>query len=250
MSERKTAVLIHGLSEARQAWSRQVAFLEPSMEVVTYDVRGFGTSPVGAANGTVKQLADDLAQIVSATCASPAWLIGFSMGGVIAQRFALDFPELAKGLVLIASSSTVGRAGIEFFQHRIEQAEKGLDALRPVNHEDARGCFSMGDEQLIAEYQQLRVGAVGNVAGYLNAARAMLRLKDEAVTPELGSIARPTLVLAGERDPYCPPRASEMIASAIPKAELVVIPGAGHCMHWEARDATNTILGKFLENHE
>ena len=241
------AVLIHGLSEERSVWARQVPFLERSMEVVAYDVRGFGASPVGAGNGTVDQMADDLAQVLSARGVGPAWLIGFSMGGVIAQRFALDFPSLTKGLVLVASSCKVGRAGEEFFRHRLDTvANGGLAALAALNTDDARGCFAMGDEQLIAEYQRLRIGAVRDAEGYLNAGRAMLRLREAPIIQDLGAIDRPTLVVAGEHDPYCPPRASEMIASAIPGAELVVVPGAGHCFHWEAKDATNDIIGEFI----
>jgi pimeloyl-ACP methyl ester carboxylesterase len=65
--------------------------------------------------------------------------------------------------------------------------------------------------------------------------------------PELGAITCPTLVITGELDPYCPPRASEMITGAIPGAELTVVPGAGHCMHWEARDITNKLILDFIE---
>ncbi len=244
----QTAVLIHGLSEERSVWSQQEPFLQRSMNVISYDIRGFGASPVGAGNGTVGQMSDDLAQILSAHRAAPAWLVGFSMGGVIAQRFALDFPKMVQGLVLIASSCMVGRPGVAFFKHRIEQATQGgLEALASITANDARGCFSMGDEQLIAQYQQLRTAAVKDVNGYLNACRAMLRLADEPIMPELGSIDCPTMVLAGELDPYCPPRASEMIADVIPGAELTVIPGAGHCMHWEARDITNDLILEFIE---
>lgn len=105
----------------------------------------------------------------------------------------------------------------------------------------------MGDEQLIAEYQQLRCGAVRDPHGYLNACQAMLRLADDPLMPELGGIDCPTLVLAGELDPYCPPRASEMIAGAIPGAELAVVPKAGHCMHWEAPEITNDLIRQFIE---
>ncbi len=244
----KTVVLIHGLSEERSVWSRQEPFLSRSLNVVSYDVRGFGTSPVGAGLGTVGQMADDLAQILSAQSTGPVWLLGFSMGGVIAQRFALDFPQLVKGLVLVASSCTVGRPGITFFNSRIEQAkEGGLDAIKSITMDDASGCFSIGDEQLIEEYRQLRTGAVRDVEGYLNACRAMLRLADEPMMPELGDIDCPTLVLAGENDPYCPPRASEMIAAAIPGAKLTVIPAAGHCVHWELPELTNELVLEFIE---
>ncbi len=52
INEKETVVLIHGLSETRDVWSRQTAFLQSSMNVLTYDVRGFGSSPTGAADGT------------------------------------------------------------------------------------------------------------------------------------------------------------------------------------------------------
>ncbi len=249
-SSHKTAILIHGLSEARHVWSRQQAFLEQSMRVIAYDVRGFGCSPVGAANGTVAQMADDLAQILSARSTGPAWLIGFSMGGVIAQRFALDFPTLTSGLILIASSCTVGQAGQEFFRDRMGQVGAGgLETLAAINEYDARGCFSLGDEKLITEYQQLRIGAVRDVEGYLNAGRAMARLAEEPIVQDLCKIDCPTLVIAGETDPYCPPRASEKIAEAIPGSRLEVVPQAGHCLHWEASDATNKLMHDFLINH-
>lgn len=244
----RTAVLIHGLSEERSVWSRQESFLQRSMNVLSYDVRGFGASPVGAGNGSVGQMADDLAQILSAVSPGPAWLVGFSMGGVIAQRFALDFPDLVQGLVLVASSCKVGRPGQEFFHSRINDVTQGgLEAIASITQRDASGCFSMGDERLISEYQKLRTAAVRDPLGYLNACRAMLRLADEPMMPELGAITCPTLVVTGELDPYCPPRASEMIAGAIPGAELTVVPGAGHCMHWEARDITNKLILDFIE---
>jgi 3-oxoadipate enol-lactonase len=247
-STKTTAVLIHGLSEERSVWSRQASFLQRHMNVLSYDVRGFGASPVGAGNGTVKQMADDLAQILSAAGAVPAWLVGFSMGGVIAQRCAVDFPDMVAGLVLIASSCTVGRPGRVFFNDRIERVNNGgLEAIAAITSKDAPGCFSMGDEQLIAEYLELRTAAVRDPNGYLNACRAMLRLADEPMIQDLGAIGCPTSVIAGEFDPYCPPRASEMIAEAIPGAELTVVPGAGHCMHWEARDVTNDLILEFIE---
>jgi pimeloyl-ACP methyl ester carboxylesterase len=65
--------------------------------------------------------------------------------------------------------------------------------------------------------------------------------------PELGDIGCPTLVLTGENDPYCPHRASEMIAAAIPSAELRVIPRAGHCVHWELPEKTNTLILEFIQ---
>ncbi len=249
----KTIVLIHGLSEERRAWRRQVPYLQEHMNVIAYDVRGFGSSPVGGGNGTVAQMADDLAQIVSACVPGQVFLCGFSMGGVISQRFALDFPDMCKGLILVASSCVVGRPGAEFFSQRLGEVETGgLAMLIETNTGDARGCFAPGkegNEPLIAEYQELRVGAVRDVNGYLNAGRAMLRLNTEPMIQELTAIQQPTLVIAGELDPYCPPRASQMIVDGIPNAEMCVLPAVGHCLHWEDPGATNALIKDFVVTH-
>lgn len=243
MSDRPTVVLIHGLSETGKVWWRQVAFLEPTMRVISYDIRGFGDSPTGDADGSVRQMAVDLRELLNA----PAWLVGFSMGGVIAQRFALDFPELTKGLILIASSSAVGRGGQEFFHHRIEQVTTGgLESIAKTNDGDARGCFYTDNGELINEYKELRVGAVRDPAGYLNACNAMLGVGEKPLTPELSAISCPTSVIAGEHDPYCPPKASKMISDAIPGAELTIIEGVGHCMQFEASDKLNEHIANFI----
>ncbi len=245
-SDKDTVVLIHGLSETRDVWSRQVTFLQSSMNVLAYDVRGFGSSPTGAADGTLKQMADDLAQLLGGDAAESVWLVGFSMGGVIAQRFALDFPALTQGLILIASSCTVGRGGQAFFKQRIEAVESGgLEALAVTNDADARGCFWTDDEALISEYKTLRTGAVTDPKGYLNACHAMLSLAADPLTEQIAAILQPTLVIAGEHDPYCPPKASAMISDAIPGAEFVVIDNVGHCMQFEASDMLNKYIGDF-----
>ncbi|MDP6949013.1 MAG: alpha/beta fold hydrolase [Arenicellales bacterium] len=246
---KETVILIHGLSDTREVWARQVAALT-SFNVVAYDVRGFGASPVGAGDGTVEQMADDVAQIMSALETGPAWLVGFSMGGVIAQRFALDFPALARGLVLIASSSTVGRAGLEFFDKRISEVTNGgLEALATLSAGDARGCIASEDADLLAEYHRIRSNSVSDPDGYLNACRAMRSLADGSLARNLGEISCPTLVIAAEFDPYCPPRASQLIADAIPGAKIHVIEGAGHCVHMEADQSINDLVHRFIEEH-
>ncbi len=249
----ETVVFIHGLSEERRVWQRQLSSLQEHMNVIAYDVRGFGSSPVGGGNGTVAQMADDLAQIVSAFAPGQVFLCGFSMGGVISQRFALDFPDMCKGLILIASSCVVGRPGAEFFSQRLSEVETGgLAKLIETNTSDARGCFAPdkeSNEPLIAEYQELRVGAVRDVNGYLNAGRAMLRLNTEPMIQELAAIQQPALVVAGELDPYCPPRASQMIVDGIPNAEMCVLPAVGHCLHWEDPEATNGLIKDFVVTH-
>jgi pimeloyl-ACP methyl ester carboxylesterase len=57
-------------------------------------------------------------------------------------------------------------------------------------------------------------------------------------------------VIAGEYDPYCPPKASEMISSAIPGAELTILKDVGHCMQFEASDSLNKHIADFIGRHD
>lgn len=240
-------VLVHGLSETHDAWRFQVADLTTQFRVIACDVRGHGASPTGAAQGTPEELASDVAQLVRRLSLAPAHVVGFSMGGVIAQRLALDHPELVASLVLVASSSKCNDLANHFFLDRMRVAETdGLPGIRTINETDASGCLATGGPELARAYTELRVSAIRDPAGYLNACRAMRTMHERPLTPELGRIRARTLLIAGERDPYCPPRASEIIAGQIPGAELRVFPGHGHCLHWEAPGPFNTALAGFL----
>jgi pimeloyl-ACP methyl ester carboxylesterase len=74
----------------------------------------------------------------------------------------------------------------------------------------------------------------------------MLGISENPLTPELPAIRCPTAVIAGEHDPYCPPKASKMISDAIPGAELTIIEGVGHCMQFEASAQLNERIALFI----
>jgi pimeloyl-ACP methyl ester carboxylesterase len=74
----------------------------------------------------------------------------------------------------------------------------------------------------------------------------MLGIGENPLTPELAAIRCPALVIAGEHDPYCPPKASKMISDVIPGAELTIIDGVGHCMQFEASDQLNKRIENFI----
>src|SRR5438034_5553161 len=116
-------VFVHGLSENHQTWTQQVAEFSKRFSAVAIDVRGFGDSEVGTAEGTPRQLADDLAAVVKHLARDGrAHVVGFSMGGVIAVRFALDHPDLARSVVIASSSAAINDAGFQWFQQRLEAA--------------------------------------------------------------------------------------------------------------------------------
>jgi pimeloyl-ACP methyl ester carboxylesterase len=182
-------VLVHGLRDDHRAWSEVLPWLAPHRRVIACDLRGHGETSLGAADGTLAQLAGDLVAFLDAAGLQRADLCGFSLGGTIVLRVAIDHPDRVGRLVPVATSSRVGRAAVAWYEEQADQADE---------------------------------------PGHANACRAMARLGTEPLDPELRRVRARTLVVAAERDELCPPRAGAIIAAGIPGARLRVVPGAGH----------------------
>lgn len=240
-------VLIHGLSESRAAWQFQSQELSKHFRVISYDVRGFGESATGVGEGTPQQFAKDLQGLLSKLGIDRACLWGFSMGGVISMRFALDYPAMVKSLILASSSCVINNQALEFFKMRLALTSGDkAEELIELNALDAKGCVSIDRPDLIQKYVDLRTSSIRDPKGYANACVAMSTLYEHPLTDELSNIKSPTLVITGDLDPYCPPKASGIIHNGICGSNLHILPGAGHCAHWEQADAINGIVLDFL----
>ncbi|MBI4561595.1 MAG: alpha/beta fold hydrolase [Candidatus Rokubacteria bacterium] len=78
--------------------------------------------------------------------------------------------------------------------------------------------------------------------------RAIASLREQPLTQELVDIRCPSLVITGERDSLCPPKASEIIHAKIPNSRLRIAPGVGHCLHWEDPAGFNGVVIDFLSS--
>src|SRR5262245_8459475 len=100
-------ILIHGLGGSLHDWDACTPHLAGHYRVLRWDVRGFGDSDKPPGPYSPQLFARDLAGLARACGVTRAHVAGISMGGVIAQRFALDFPDLVQSLTLISTSSEV-----------------------------------------------------------------------------------------------------------------------------------------------
>src|SRR5258706_5492281 len=98
-------VLIHGLADDHRAWRRALPDLLLRHRVLMYDLRGHGETSLGRPDRTLMQLAEDLASLMKSIGAGSADVAGFSLGGTIAIRIAVDHPEFVKRLVLVQASA-------------------------------------------------------------------------------------------------------------------------------------------------
>jgi pimeloyl-ACP methyl ester carboxylesterase len=205
---------------------------------------GFSARKAGEGSSPSRQAAV-LRDVLDALGVDRAILVGHSWGGTLALAFALDFPQRVAGLVLVAPPTHPG--------------------LWPMNRLNALLAGPVG--WLFARTLALPFGAVlmrpGSRAafvpqtipdGYVKRSAAMLVLRPrtlmanwadvgcleaflERQVQRYGTLAAPTIVLVGDRDPLVPAaRHCEKLAAAAPRVKLVVLPGFGHMLHHAAAD--------------
>ncbi|OLC16781.1 MAG: hypothetical protein AUH32_00650 [Actinobacteria bacterium 13_1_40CM_66_12] len=220
-------VLIHGLADDHRAWRRTLPDLVLRHRVLMYDLRGHGETSLGRPDRTLTQLATDLALLMKSIGVGIADVAGFSLGGTIAMRMAIDHPELVKRLVLVATSSRVGRTAADWYRRRVEMVEQEDPELRASLDRDTADVYADAPSELDAGLF-IRRQATADPLGFGNACAAMAALNAAPLDPELGRISAPTLIVASELDRHCPPKAAEIIAAGIKGSRLEVIPGAGH----------------------
>jgi 3-oxoadipate enol-lactonase len=242
-------VLVHGLGEDHRAWRKVLPGLALGRRVIAYDIRGHGETTLGEADGTLTQLAGDLVALLDTLGLDRVDVCGFSLGGTVALRAAIDAPDRVRRLVPLATSSRVGRAVVPWYLERADLADRGRDALHPVLEEDTRQLFPNAPAEAVAHWR-IRREATEDPRGFANACRAMAALNGAPLDPELPGIQAPALVISGELDELCPPRAWEIVASSIPCARLAVVPGCGHPVAVECPFELTDLLVDFLDEDE
>lgn len=234
-------ILVHGLADDHRAWRRTIPALMMQRRVLLYDFRGHGETSLGAADGTLRQLGDDLIALMDAIGIEHATLAGFSLGGTIAMRAAIDHPSRVAALALVATSSRVGRAASDWYQARTHMVVSGAEGLRETLDGDTADVYRNQPRQL-GDGLAIRRQSTRDPRGYGNACRAMAGLHAAPLDPELGSISAPTVIVAGDKDQHCPPRASVLIAAGIPHSRMTVIADAGHPIPVEKPEELATLI--------
>jgi 3-oxoadipate enol-lactonase len=243
-------VLLHGFPLDHSMWASQIDALADVARVIAPDLRGCGQTPLGSidlSHGvTMAQHADDVAELLDVLAVSePVVLCGFSMGGYAAWQFVAKYPQRLRALVQCDTRAVAdteeARAG------RIKMAENVAEwGSGRVAEMMGPKLFAPATFQKLPEVVQAVRGVVERTppAGIAAAQRGMAARPD--VTGLLPKINVPTLVIVGEHDAISPPAEMNTIAAAIPGAQFVVIPGAGHMSTMENPAAVNAALLGFL----
>ena len=241
-------VLIMGYRLSSLAWPLDfIEALAARFTVVLFDNRGTGASDKPTIGYEISNMAKDMCGLMDHLEIARANVLGYSMGGAIAQDFVRQFPDRVLGLVLCATMCGGPRA--IYAPPSVVRVMRELDGLKP--EEIARQIWSvtyspgyLENHRELAENQMRREIAAPTP---LHAADLQFQAFAEFdCSKALPNIQAPTLVLTGELDQLVSPQNSKFIASLIPGASLIVIPGCGHRMMWEATDECVGFVTEFL----
>jgi 3-oxoadipate enol-lactonase len=233
-------VLTHGLGDSLRRWDAVAPALAAHHTLVRWDVRGFGDSDKPPGPYSPALLAVDLLALLDRLDLERAHLGGFSMGGVIAQRLALDHPERVRSLILCSTSSEVGPAGTASWRGLAERIEQhGFAAGAPDASRAFSSAFAARHPDVVAAAG--RRTAANTPHAYAAAARAM---SDYHWTAELTRLRVPTLILQGLADRLTPPGGSVKMHRAFPAARLLMFADTGHDLPTEQPERfTAAVLG-------
>jgi pimeloyl-ACP methyl ester carboxylesterase len=241
-------LLLPGMATHSLHWGDAfLGALGEGAQLVLLDHRGTGRSARDRAPFTVVDLAEDAAGALAALGIAQADVLGFSLGGMVAQELALRAPERVRRLVLVGT--TPGGPGARGVAEETlapllaaMRAHDGEGALRAGWEANVAGPVA-GDPEAYARWVQVNVArpfALATLRGQLAAARG------HATAERLVALARPTLVVHGTADRVVPPADAELLARELPYARLELIDGAGHLVFWEAPARVAQLVGEHL----
>lgn len=254
-SDAPPLVLVHGVTLSAATWRYQVEDLSPDHRVIAVDQRGHGRSVPGRDGFALSRLALDLAEVIDALGLPPVTLVGHSMGGMVVQRLAIDdadgFHRRVGAMVLMSTSASVG-AGIPLWDATMAlvtpTARRSLRwmAKRPARYfpstDLSYGIARLGLGRDASPTHVEYARAMTAACSPTTVAELTMELTGFDHRRQLAHVAVPAAVIVGTHDRLTPPRHARALVRAIPNAELVVLPGAGHMPMLERRADVAAVL--------
>jgi pimeloyl-ACP methyl ester carboxylesterase len=233
-------VLIHGLGTDRRLWLYQVPAFCARVPTLLVDLRGHGRSSAPPGDWSVADMARDVVRLLRVLGVEKAHLVGLSLGGMVAQQFALDYPYATASLVL--ADTIAGPRRGEEQGLRAAQAFIEANSMRDIAESRVTTAFSDAVDPGMRRHLIEQV-ALNDKDHYARAARAAFSFN---VRDRLAEIAAPTLVVIGDADRTFPLPWMEDVAAGIRGARTVRLAGAGHISNLERPQEFNRAVLEFL----
>jgi pimeloyl-ACP methyl ester carboxylesterase len=236
-------LLIMGLSYPSYMWHRTRPVLAERYRTIAFDNRGVGQSDAPPGIYSVALMTSDSAAVLDAAGAESAHVFGVSMGGMIAQEFALRYPKRVRSLIL--GCTTAGglhavqpeAAAMQALMRQDMTPEESKEAMIPFLYDAATPRARIDEDMAI------RMKWYPTPQGYAGQLRGLMGWECYS---RIAEITAPTLVIHGENDRLIPAGNARIIAGRIPGAKLVLIPNAGHVFETDQPGVANRAVLEFL----
>jgi len=236
-------LLIMGLGWPSDMWHRTRPLLAEQYRTIIFDNRGVARSDVPTGPYPIATMASDAAAVLDAAGIGSAHLYGVSMGGMIAQEFALQYPRRVKSLILGCTASGGPQAKLpkpevlEVLTRQGMTPEEAARAINPYIYDETT------PQARIDEDMEIRLQWTPTIEGYLAQLQGIMMW--EAYS-RIAKISVPTLVLHGETDQLVPAENGGMIAERISGSKLLMIPHASHIYSTDQPEAAHQPVLEFL----
>ena len=238
-------VLIHGLGLRRETWRDHVPVLAKNYRVLTFDLYGHGESALPPETPSVQLFSEQIIDLMDELGIDNASMVGFSLGGMINRRLAMDHPKRVSSLVVLNSPHDRGEEAQRLVEERAADTSSGgpgatLDATieRWFTSE-----FREERPDIIAEIRHWVLA--NNPESYAACRKVLAHGVKELIKPQ-PPISKPTLVITCENDSGSTPKMSYDIASEIDGAETIIVPHLQHMGLMEQPDLFTSPVNDFL----
>ena len=235
-------VLVHGFTQTMRSWDRLAALLSETFQVVRIDLPGHGGS--GDLDLSFEETAEALGEAGGA-----ATYVGYSLGGRLCLRLALDRPDLVQSLVLVGASPGLADAGERAARREADEAVAAdIERMGTAAFLDlwlAQPMFAT----LNPQPDDLEARLANSPAGLARALRRLGTGVQEPLWDRLGELKMPVLFVTGEEDSKFSRLAEEMAGAIGVNAQAVALAGAGHAAHLERPVSFHRLLTAFLLLH-
>lgn len=257
-------ILLHGFGAAIAHWRYNLPVLSTKYTVYALDLLGFGASRKAATGYSMDVWAEQVYEFWRSLIASPAIIIGNSLGSLVSLTAAARYPEMAKGLILINLPDTSARS--ELLPKPIQPVVNTIESLFTAPWL-LRGLFPLlRSRSVIRRWAKIAYPNVASLDEELvnilttppqdeNAAEAFVSLVQSALNPSfaapvkqlLPSLNIPVLLLWGEQDQMIPPGLARSFVNLNPNLKLVMLPNVGHCPHDESPEQFHQVVLPWLD---
>ncbi len=241
---KRTMILLPGLSDGLATVKGKAMLLARPYQIFFDDftVYMFSRKDEMPDGYTIRDMAEDQAQVLKSMGINRACVLGVSQGGMIAQYLAIDHPELVEKLVIAVSASRPQPFSEERMRTWLEFANKGDH--RSLMIDTAENSYS---PVYLEKYRKIYpvIGMIGKPKDYGRFIKNAMAISGFNAYDELDTIKCPTLIIGGKEDKIVGPEASYELKERIPNSEIYMYEGLGHAAYEEAKDFNNRIFEFF-----